>query len=208
LLIDLDSGRAPRPSLIATAGARALEERLVAHLPEAAVASRGCVCQLKVPAEQAGIEQLAAALPLVRESVGVVHVPPRLMRPVLEETRVGATAAMLRADLGEDRPLTALAVCDLMRQGLRVGVLKSSPGWLTARLAAFGALPTPDALPARLRERLLSAEDNKFLQCYDEGDEQRRERKAADRQERRPPARAERCKETARNGEGEGQDGQ
>jgi hypothetical protein len=33
LLIDLDDGRAPRPSLIATAAARALEERLAAHLP-------------------------------------------------------------------------------------------------------------------------------------------------------------------------------
>ena len=38
LLVDLDEARAPRPSLIATAGARALEERLAAHLPDAAVA--------------------------------------------------------------------------------------------------------------------------------------------------------------------------
>ena len=35
LLIDLDGGRAPRPSLVATSAARALEERLAAHLPDA-----------------------------------------------------------------------------------------------------------------------------------------------------------------------------
>ena len=41
LLVDLDPGRPPRPSLIATVAARELEERLAAHLPEAGVASRG-----------------------------------------------------------------------------------------------------------------------------------------------------------------------
>jgi Mrp family chromosome partitioning ATPase len=41
LLIDLDEGRPPRATLIATAGARALEKRLNTHLPDARIASRG-----------------------------------------------------------------------------------------------------------------------------------------------------------------------
>jgi hypothetical protein len=151
LLIDLDDGRAPRPSLIATAGARKLEERLTAHLPDAAVASRGQVCQLTLAADRDGIERITAALPLVRESAGVVHLPPRLLRPLLEEGRIRPTAVLLRADLTRDRALTALAARDLIGEGLRVAVLKRPPGWLAARAALLGALPEAgDPLLARL----------------------------------------------------------
>jgi hypothetical protein len=138
LLIDLDGGRAPRPSLIATAGARSLEERLVAHMPDAAVASRGSTCQLKLPADPEGIEGIAAALPLVRESACVLHLPPGLLRPVLEEARIQPTAALLRADLAGDRALTALAARDLMGRGLRVAVIKRPLGWLAGRMALLG----------------------------------------------------------------------
>jgi hypothetical protein len=156
LLIDLGGDRAPRPTLIATAGARQLEERLVAHMPDAAVASRGWLCQLTLPADSDGVEQIAAALPLVRESTGVVHLPPRLLRPVLEEARIRPTAALLRTDLAEDRALTALAVGDLMERGLRVAVLKRRLGWVTERAALMGALPANQrALPRRVCERLL-----------------------------------------------------
>lgn len=138
LLIDLGSGRAPRPSLIATAGARKLEERLAAHLPDAAVASRGQFCLLTPPPDPHGIEQAAAALPLVRESAGIVHLPPALLRPVLEDPRIPATGVLLRADLAEDRALTALAARDLIARGLRVGVLKRRLGWPVARTALLG----------------------------------------------------------------------
>jgi len=162
LLIDLDGGRAPRPSLISTSGARALEERLVAHMPDAAVASRGPVCHLKLPADPEGIEGIATALPLVRESAGVIHLPPRLLRPALEETRVQATAALLRADLAEDRALTALAARDLMARGLRVAVLKRPLGWLAKRAALLGMLPAEErSLPGRACRRLLAAEDSR-----------------------------------------------
>ena len=49
LLLELSDGRAPRPALVASAAARALEERLAAHLPEAGVASRGALCHLTLP---------------------------------------------------------------------------------------------------------------------------------------------------------------
>jgi hypothetical protein len=172
LLIDLAGSRPPRPSPIATAGARELEERLNAHLPEARIASRGQICQLSLSPDPEGIEQIAAALPLVRESAGVIHLPPPLVRPMLEEPRISATGVLLRADLIEARPLTALAVRDLMARGLHVAVLKQPPSWLMARMASLGALPRTGGLPMRLRGRLLSTEDNKFRQCYDrKGDE-------------------------------------
>ena len=46
----------PRPTLLASAAAHRLEERLVAHLPRARVAARGQVCHLAVPAEPEGFE--------------------------------------------------------------------------------------------------------------------------------------------------------
>lgn len=158
LMIDLADGRAARPSLIATAGARQLEERLVAHLPAARVASRGRVCQLQLPPGPEGIGQIAAAQPIVRASAAVVHLQPRLLQPALAEARIRPTAALLRADLAEDRALAALAARELIDRGLRVAILKRPLGWLAARRALLGVPATAGGgLPARLCERLLRA---------------------------------------------------
>lgn len=167
LLIDLDEGRSRRSSLIATAGARDLEVRVAAHMPDAAVASRGQVCHLKLPADPAGVAQVPAALPLARESAAVILLPPWLLQPLLEEPRVRPTAALLRADLTEERALTALAARDLMARGLRVAVLKRPLGWWTARGAQLGVLLASGVFPDRLLERLLRCEDSKFQQRYD-----------------------------------------
>lgn len=156
LLIDLDAGRAPRPSLIATAGARELEERLAVHLPQESVASRGSLCQLTLPAEPGALDGIAAALPIARDTIAVVHLPPRLLQPVLDTPHIQATAALLRADLSKDRPLTALAVRDLTERDMRVAVLKQPLGRLAARLALLGGLPQGGAaIPARGHKRLL-----------------------------------------------------
>jgi hypothetical protein len=156
LLIDLTGSRRPRPSLIATSGAREFEERVAAHMPEAAVASRGAICQLNLAADESAIEQVAAALPLARESAAVIHPPPSLLQAMLGEPRIEASGALLVADLAEDRPLTALVVRGLLDRGLRVAVLKRPLGWFTARCAFLGVLPVDGpALPARLAGRLL-----------------------------------------------------
>lgn len=158
LLIDLSEARRSRSTLIATAGARALEERLAAHLPDAAVASRGRICQLALAPEAETIDAIAAALPLARESAAIVHLPPLLLRPLLAEPQVQATAALLRADLAEDRALTALAVRDLMGHDLRVAVLKRPFSRSIAHVALLGALPGDGrTLPDGLRKRLLCA---------------------------------------------------
>lgn len=160
LLIDLEEGRATRSTLVATAGARSLEERLAAHLPDAAIASRGRISQLKLPPEREAIETLAAALPLARESAAVVHLPPPLLRPVLGDPRIPFAGVLLRANLSEDRALTALAVRDLMAEGLQVGVAKHPLGPLAACAAQLGALPLGhQTFLARSCESLLRTED-------------------------------------------------
>jgi hypothetical protein len=170
LLVDLAAERRLRPSLVATAGARSLEERLAAHLPETAVASRGCICRLSLPADDA-VDPLAAALPLVRDSAAIVHLPPALLRPLLDEPRVGAGGALLRADPADDRALTALVAGDLIERGLRVAVHKHPLSWPAGRAALLGALPrSAGALPGRLCERLLANEDKKLRHCYDRED--------------------------------------
>lgn len=164
LLVDLGTQGAPRPMLIASVAARELEERLAAHLPEAGVASRGWTCHLSLPADQTGIEGLAAALPLVDDSLAAVHLPPHLVQAVVEEALPRVGGVVLRADLGEDRALTALAAGDLMERGLRVAVLKQPLGWLSSRRALAGLLPAGSGggLPNRLCERLLG-EDGRVL---------------------------------------------
>lgn len=159
LLVDI-GGRPPRPTLVASNGARELEERLTAHLPELRSASRGGTCHLAIPGDAEGLEQLPAALPLVREALAVLHVPSGLFQGALRVRGVEFGCVLLRADLESDRALTALAVRELHRRGLSVRVLKRSLAWVPARRALLGALPShaPGGLPARLRKSLLESE--------------------------------------------------
>jgi hypothetical protein len=152
LLLELTEGRAPRPALVASAAARALEERLAAHLPEAAVASRGVLCHLILPATREALDRVPAALAPVRDSLGVVLVPPGLLQAATESPGLRTSTVVLRADLGRDRALTALAARDLIARGVAVAVAKRPLAWVPSRLALFGALPAgaSGGLPARM----------------------------------------------------------
>lgn len=158
VLLDV-GGRPPRPTLLASAAAQRLEERLVAHLPHARVAARGQVCHLAVAADEAGLGSASAAVTVARGSPAVLHLAPEALRKLVEGG-VGPTltGALLRADLAGERPLLALAVGELIERGLSVAVLKHRLGWLIERRALFGALPpeTPGGLPDQLVKRLLS----------------------------------------------------
>lgn len=156
LLVDLDPGRPPRPALIATAAARDLEERLAAHMPGVGVASRGRICHLALPGDEDGLERARAALAVGRDASAAIHLAPRQVQAALDGP-LRPTGALLRADLPEDRALTALAVGDLIERGLRVAVLKWSIGWIAARAAAAGlSAPIGDrGLPPRVGRRLL-----------------------------------------------------
>lgn len=155
LLVDV-GGRAPRPTLIASAAAQKLEERLRAHLPEARVAARGQVCHLAVQPDGEWLGAVAAAVDVARGSLAVIHLPPALLQGALGESSLRTTGVLLRADLPDDRALVALAARDLLGRGLAVGVLKRRLSWVAERRALFGVLPagSPGGLPERLDRRL------------------------------------------------------
>jgi hypothetical protein len=140
LLVDLEPGRPPRPALIATAAARELEERLAARMPGMRVASRGRICHLALPGDEEGLELAGTALAVGRDATAAVHLAPRQVQAALVGPTVHATAALLRADLGSDRALVALAVGELIDRGVRPAVMKRPLGWLAARRALAGAL--------------------------------------------------------------------
>jgi hypothetical protein len=158
LLVDA-GGRAPRPTLLASAAAHRLEERLAAHLPQARVAARGQVCHLAVPADSDGLEMASAAATVARGALAVLHLPPTLLQPVLAEGLGPApSGVLLRADIAADRALLALVVRDLMGRDLAVSVLKQRLSWVAERRAFFGALAPYAAggLPQRVVGKLLS----------------------------------------------------
>jgi hypothetical protein len=186
LLIDI-GGRAPRPTLVASAAARELEERLAVHLPRLRAASRGQTCHLAVADAPEAFESVRAALPLVRDSVAVVHLPRARLQDALADSGIRSTAAMLRADLDQDRALIALVVRDLIGRGVRTRVLKHALGWVPARRALLGVLPpaAPGGLPAHMLHALLESENSAEHLCYgDSHDEEIDPAGAAQRQRR------------------------
>jgi hypothetical protein len=155
LLVDA-GGRAPRPTLVASAAAQKLEERLAAHLPDHRVAARGQVCHLAVPDEVEGLEAAAAAAAILGDGLTVLHVPPCLLQPALASRSLRPSGVLLRANLREDRALVGLLVRDLLDGGLAVAVLKCRLNWVAERRALFGVLPSGGSggLPERLVRRL------------------------------------------------------
>jgi hypothetical protein len=193
LLIDVGD-RPPRPTLVASAGARELEERLAVHLPQLRAASRGQTCHLAVPDEPEALESVRAALPLVRDAVAVIHLPPARLQEALADGGIRLTAAMLRADLGEDRALTALAVRDLTGRGLRTKVVKHALGWVPARRALFGVLSAdaPGGLPQSLLNSLLESGISAEHVCYGGSDDAETDSTGTAQRQRRDHARARR----------------
>jgi hypothetical protein len=157
LLVDVGA-RAPRPTLLASAAAQRLEERLAAHLPQARPAARGQVCRLTVPGGPEGLEAASAAVSVARGALAVLHLPQSLMQPARQGLGPEPSGVLLRADVAADRALLALVVRDLIDRGLAVAVLKQRLSWVAERRALFGAL-SPDSaggLPPSLLRRLLS----------------------------------------------------
>lgn len=156
LLVDV-GGRAPRPTLLASAAARRLEERVATHLPQARVAARGQVCHVAVPAAVDGLQAASAAVAVARGGLAAVYIPPDLLEPAVSgQGGLRPSAVLLRADLARDRALVALAARDLIVQGIAVGVLKQRLSWVAERRALFGALAagSPGGLSERLVHRL------------------------------------------------------
>lgn len=159
LLVEI-GGRPPRPTLLASAAARGLEERLSAHLPRARAAARGQVCHLAVVAEEEGLAAASAAATVARGSLVVFSTPPAGLQDLLDAGRPEVTGVLLRADLASDRALLALVVQDLIAERIEVAVLKQRLSWVDERRALFGVLGSEAGIPARVRAILLSHE------CY------------------------------------------
>lgn len=155
LLLDVD-GSQPRPTLFSSPGARELEERIATYRPDLAAASRGQICHVAM-AETPLAEAASAVLPLVRDSLAVVHMPPGAVQRALVDLAPKLDGALLRADLERDGALAALAVSALIHRGLAVRVLRQPLAWIPARRALFGALPAEaeGGLPRSVRDRLL-----------------------------------------------------
>jgi hypothetical protein len=154
LLVDI-GGRPPRPTLLASSAARALEERLAAHLPRTRVAARGQTCHIAVPAEPEGLEAASAAVTVARGALAALHLPPALARMLLDDgLGPRLSGVLLRADLSADRPLVAMLVRELRDRGIQLAVLKSRLPWVAERRALFGALTPGNGLPDRLVRRL------------------------------------------------------
>lgn len=172
LLVEI-GGRPPRPTLVASAGARELEERLTIHLPQLRAASRGQTCHLAIADDADACQRLSAALPLVRGAVAVVHLPPARFQAALADPGLLVTGVLLRADLASDRSLTALAARGPIERGLVLRVLKRPLGWVPARRALFGVLPPEAAggLPSHLWKSLLGSQISAEHPCYDGSDD-------------------------------------
>ena len=141
LLVDV-GGRAPRPTLLASAAARRLEERLAAHLPQARVAARGQVCHLAVAADRRGLAAAAAAVTVARGALAVVHLPPALLQPCSGARGMGRgrRASCCAPTSPPTGRCWRWSSRDLLARGLAVGVLKHRLSWVAERRALFGAL--------------------------------------------------------------------
>jgi hypothetical protein len=159
LLVDL-GGRPPRPTLISSAAASALEARVrgVAGVDASAIAARGHFCQLAASPDRGGLEEVAAAVALARApKLVVLHLPERLLALAATGEIVWPAGALLRADLPRDCRLAAGAFRELRLAGIPVSFLKTRLSWIAERRACFGALApdAPDALPASVIRRTL-----------------------------------------------------
>jgi Transglycosylase SLT domain/D-alanyl-D-alanine carboxypeptidase len=165
LLVAIGDAAAPRPTVVSSAPARALEERLNGSLPDATAAARGRICRLSLGDDDEALIGLEAALAGLPERPScVIHAGPRTFRRLVESRRLRAGAAVLRADLPSARAMTGLAARDLIGRGFRVGVMKSPLGWLAARRALAGLpLGAPEARIARLLRRLHGGQRGQVL---------------------------------------------
>lgn len=155
LLVEL-GGRPPRPTLLASAAARELEERLAAHLPRSRPAARGQVCHLAVGEDEDGLAAAAAAATVARGSLTVVHMPAACLQVALAADRPRFSGVLLRAEVAADRALIALLAEGLIERGLDLAVLKRRLSWVDERRALFGVLGAEGGIPPRVRSRLLA----------------------------------------------------
>jgi hypothetical protein len=145
LVAELSERERRAPTLLASAGARELEDALRAAGFESA-AARGRVCWLSLPPGADGLDPLAAAIAApTRAELVFAFVPPRQWTPALDRAEIGAEAGLLRADLPAQRALAALAVGELQERRMRARVAARALGRVGTRRSLAGIDPGGDA---------------------------------------------------------------
>jgi hypothetical protein len=140
LLLELGAENGERrPTVLASEGARAIEEALSSSLPELRFAARGHACHACLPAEPEALDLAAAALAEIPPGTpGVAHIPERLWQDGLAHPGLRPSGALLRVELPRDRELAALAVRDLRCHRARVKLAKRPLSWVASRRAMAG----------------------------------------------------------------------
>jgi hypothetical protein len=155
LLVEAGGGARRRgPTLLASAGARQVEEALRASGLRAS--ARGHVCHLAV-ADAEPIEEVVASVAASEAELAIVHLPGALWVPALEAEGLATVGACLLVSLPSERSLAALAVEELASRGVPCRVATRAPGQLAARRALAGARAGGwvSDLAARIARRLL-----------------------------------------------------
>jgi hypothetical protein len=138
-----DEERRRRPTLLASDAARDLEQAVRGAPGGSRAVARGAVCWLKPAAGgEDGADPLAAVAELLAHPLpcvlAVVHLPPGLWAEALDRPDLGASGGLVRADLGAERELAALAVAELRARGMAARVAKSAQGPVAARRSLAG----------------------------------------------------------------------
>jgi hypothetical protein len=137
LLVAVGEGARRRgPTLLASAGAREVEEALRSGGRRAA--ARGHVCHLAFE-DGEPVEELAESVAESRAELAVIHLPGRLWVPALEADGLAVAGGCLLASLPDERSLAALAVEELARRRVPCRVVTRAPGQLATRRALAGA---------------------------------------------------------------------
>ncbi len=144
LMIELDEGGHRRgPTMLASAPARALEERLRGEGVEAA--ARGRLAWVVLGADVPWEESLAEILGIAPEAAAVVHAPVSRWRSLLWTPALRLPIALLRADVPAQRSLAALTAIELRAAGVPLRIATRAPGRIAARRALAGIDPGGDA---------------------------------------------------------------
>ena len=152
VLAEAGDGPRRRPTLLSSVAARDHERALRDAGFDAA--ARGRLCWTRLGDDL--VEALTAITAVAGGAATVVaHLAAPDWRSALESTGLGARAALIRADLGRDRLLVALAVDDLQRRGLGVRVVTAPIGLVAARRALAGL--DPGGTPRRRLGRFAKA---------------------------------------------------
>ncbi len=140
LFAELGEEHGRGPTMLASESARELERALRDRGLDAA--ARGRLTWLRLGERDGWLERFGLAVDIAGPQCPVVvHLPAVEWRRALACDAVGATAALLRAELPSQRALAALVVADLGGAGIRVRVATRAPGRVSARRALAGIDP-------------------------------------------------------------------